>query len=118
MLALDSPEVADAAADVGADCFGVLICNLQAAVGERLVRGSDCVLRERAHFARLFLLYVVERIETFDFAGEAHRKITGIELRDWARATPARHQPCPRRLDRVTKRRDQAKTRDDDPTIH
>jgi hypothetical protein len=37
---------------------------------------------------------------------------------DGARGTPARHQSCPRRLDRVGERRDQTKPRDDDPTFH
>ena len=113
-----SLEVADAAADVSADAFGILVRDLQAAVGERFVRGGDGVVCERAHFTRLFLLYVAERVEVFDFAGKAHGKVTGIELRDRASATPARHQPCPRRRDRVAERRDQTKTRDDDSMFH
>ena len=39
-----APEVADAAADVSANAFGVLIRNLQTAVGKCFVRGGDSVV--------------------------------------------------------------------------
>src|SRR5207253_7389804 len=92
VFALDAPEVADAAADVSADALGVLIRDLQAAISERFVRSGDSIVRERAHLARFFFLNIVERVEVFDFAGKAHGKVTGIELRDRAGATLARDQ--------------------------
>ena len=91
MFALDAPKVANAAADVNADIHGVLTGNLQAAVGERLVRSGDRVLSKRAHLARFFFLDILKWIEIFDFTSEADGKIGRIELRDLPSATPACH---------------------------
>ena len=62
MLALDGPEIADAAADVGADVFADLIgirlssFSLMPLSARRFIGGRNGVMDERAHLARLFLL--------------------------------------------------------------
>jgi len=80
VFALDGPEIADAAADVGADAFRDVVANLQSAIVDGLLRSSDGVMNERAHFARFFLFNVVQRIEILYFAREAGRKPGGVEL--------------------------------------
>src|SRR5712692_7651271 len=80
VFALDGPEIAYAAADVGADAFRDVVANLQSTIVDGLLRGSDGVMDERAHLARFFLLDIVQRIEILYFAREAGRKSGGVEL--------------------------------------
>src|SRR5439155_362428 len=57
VFAFDAPEVADAAADVSADPFGVLMGDFQAAVGERFIRRGDRVMCETPRPSRSHRLY-------------------------------------------------------------
>src|SRR5712692_11202360 len=117
VFALDGPEIADAAADVGADAFRDVVANLQSAIVDGLLRSSDGVMNERAHFARFFLFNVVQRIEILYFAREAGRKPGGVELLDKVGTTPPFQQCRPGGLDRVSNRRYQTEARNDDATI-
>src|ERR1044072_8708063 len=100
MLALDGPEISDAAADVGTDVFRNIVGDLQSAVIDRFL-----------------LLDIVERIETLNFAGEADRELFRIKLLDVIRATLAFHERGPGGLDRVPHGCNQAETGDDYATI-
>src|SRR4051812_27988436 len=75
VLALDGPEIADAAADVGADALRDLVGYFQAAVAHGFLRRRNRVLNESAHLARFLLLYIIQRIEVFDFAGKPNGKL-------------------------------------------
>ena len=117
MLPFDGPEIANAAADIGSDIFGDFIGDFQAAVIHRLLRGSNGVMNERAHFARFFLFNVVERIEILYFAGEATGEPFRVEFLDIVRATSALEQRGPGDLNRITYWRNQAETCNNDATI-
>jgi len=117
VLALDSPEVADAAADVSAHLLGVLVRHLEPAVAHRFVRGGDGIVDKSAHLARLFLLHVVERIEILDLGGKAYGKLFRIKLLDEIHAAAACHQRRPGGLHRMTDWRDKSETRNHDATF-
>src|SRR5205085_1118769 len=117
VLALDGPEVADAAADVCAgslrDFVAVRLRNLlpaldEAAVVDGLVRRRDGVLDERAHLAGFLFLDELERVEALDLGGDLHGELRGVELLDVAHAAAARHQCSPRVGDRVADGRDES----------
>ena len=117
MLALDGPEISDAAADIGPDILGNIGRDFQSTVIDRFLGSGDGVMNESAHLARFLLFDIVQRIETFYFAGEADRKLLSVEFLDIIRATLALHERGPRDLDRVAHGCNQAETGDDDATI-
>src|SRR6266481_6106676 len=99
MLALDRPEIANAAADIGADVLSDFISDLQPAVVDCFLRSSNRVVNESAHLARFLLLDIVQRIEVFDFTGEPHRESFGVKFFDVIRATATLHERGPGSLD-------------------
>src|ERR1041384_2341541 len=99
MFALDRPEIANAAADVGADLLSNLVSDLQPAVVDCFLRSSNRIMNESAHLARFFLLDIVQRIKVFDFAGESNRESFGVKFFDVIRATAALSERGPSRLD-------------------
>ena len=116
MLPLDGPEIPDAAADIGANFLCNVVGNLQPAVGHRLLSRSNRVMNKGAHLARLFPLYVIERIEILNLACEAGGKLFRIELLDIIRAILAIQKRRPCSLDRVAHRRNQTESGNHDAT--
>src|SRR5438309_982156 len=117
MFALDGPEIADAAADIGANILGNFIGNLQPTIVDCFLRSRHRVVNKRAHLARFFFFDVIERIEILYFAGEAAGKPLGIELLDVVSTAATFHQCRPSGFDGITYRRDQSKAGDDDATL-
>src|ERR1051325_6693441 len=120
MLALDGPEVADAAADVGADAPGrllaVAVVELLPALDEprvvdRLVGGRDGEVDEGAHLAGLLLLDELERVEALDLGADLDGELLGVELLDVADAALTRHQRRPGLPHGVPAGRDQTQAR-------
>src|SRR5436189_1318189 len=110
MLALDRPEIADAAANISPDAFRNIIVYLQSAVRYGFLRSSYGVLNESAHLARFLLLDVIQRIEVFDFTGKPNGKLFGVKFFDVIRAAAAFLKRGPGSLDRIPNRRDQTKS--------
>ena len=117
MFALDGPEIADPAADVGSDLLGNLIGDFQPAVADCLLRSSYCIVDERAHFARFFFFHVVQRIEALYFAGKAAGKPLRIELLDIVSTAATVQERFPGGLYGITYRRYQPQAGDDDATL-
>src|SRR5205085_5929458 len=104
VLAFDGPEVADAAADVGAYALRLLLAEAireflpalyQLAVVDGLVGGGDGVVDEGTHLARLLLLDELQGVEALDLGGDLHGELRGVELLYVADAATARHQRGP-----------------------
>src|SRR6266550_7613884 len=117
MLALNAPEIPNAAANINADVIGIIVCDLQATIIKGFIRGGDCILSEGAHRERFFFLDVVERIEVLNFAGEANWELTRIKFGDCSGAAFGRHQTRPSSINAVTKRSYQSQTGDGHSTF-
>ena len=68
-------------------------------LGHRLVRGREGELGEQIVAPRLLAVDVLQRVEPLHLAGEAHRQLLRIELRDRRRAGCAGEQRGPGRFD-------------------
>ena len=101
MLAFNAVQVPDAAADKDADSIRVSRY-LETAVPEGFVGSGGRELRERPKVLSLVYIDVLERIKVFDFACKPDGKLVRIELCDRTSAAFAGHQPCPRRLNRIS----------------
>src|SRR5687767_7729856 len=110
MLALDRPEVAYPAADVGTGIFRdvggklPLFRERKSGVPHRLGGCGDGVMNKGAHLARLFFCNVLEWVEVLNFGCELYRKLFGVKLLDVVDATAPTHQCGPGFLNRVTNR--------------
>src|SRR6266550_4874711 len=74
-------------------------------------------MNESAHLARFLLLDIIQRIEVFDFAGEPNRKLCGVKLLDVIRPAFPFSKRSPGGLDRITNRRNQSETSNNDATL-
>src|SRR5678815_1010094 len=98
MLALNRPEVADAAADIGAGILGKLGRELscfrqfKARALHCLHRSCDGVMNKGAHLARLFLGNEFEWIEVFDLGRKLYRKLLSIKPLDVVDTCLTTHQ--------------------------
>ena len=99
MFAFDGPKVTDTAANVCTYLLGNIVGNRKLAVPDRLVGRRNRIMNKGAHLARLFLLYVLKRIEVLNFASKANRKLVGVKLLYVICAATTAHQRGPRRLD-------------------
>ena len=111
---LEGVEPSDAGGAGGA--HAVWLCrDREPAVGLRHSSRRERELRETIHAARLLALDPRGRLELLRLAGEAHRVLARVEVRDRARAGLPRDEALPGRFRIVAERRHHPHSGDDDP---
>src|ERR1700752_295209 len=122
MLALDSPEITDPAADIstcvlsklgGKFSFG---CHLESTVSDGFNRCYHCVMNKGTHFARLFLCNELQWVEVFYFASKSYGESFSAKLLDVVSATAATHERSPGICDRIANGSDKTEAGNHDTT--
>src|SRR5262249_23625122 len=91
--------------------------NFQMRIVHGKLRRGDRVLDEGVHLLDVLLLDEAQRVEPFDFTGDARRELRRIELRDGCDAAAAGAERVPFRLGSYAERRHQADPCDDDSPV-
>src|SRR5213080_444986 len=115
MAVLERLQASDAGRDRGADPIR-LARDVQTRIALGQPRRSDDQVGKTVHPPRLLAVDELGRIEVLDLAGEVHRVLAGIELRDLAGPRAARNQVLPARLDILAERGHGTEAGDHDPS--
>src|SRR4051812_2066752 len=95
MLALNNPNPANTRPDEHTGAVRDLRRDLQARLGQRLLRSGKGKMNEAPHLARFLLVHEVQRVKVLDLAGERDGEAGGVEALNGRRAAGSCDQVLP-----------------------